>query len=78
MIGDEFKTAREHLLKPLPGCIAWKDPAQAEQQKERMRLKKEKALAGGNLVEQIEENQPTEETIEQAEATTAPAFAMRM
>lgn len=44
LIGDEFKTAREHLLKPLPGCIAWRDPAQAEQQKERMRQKKEKEL----------------------------------
>ena len=35
MIGDEFKTARTHLLKNLDGNIAWKDPAQAEKQKER-------------------------------------------
>ena len=40
--GDEFKTARLHLLKHLDGCIAWKDPAQAEAQKERLRLKREK------------------------------------
>lgn len=37
MIGDEFKTAREHLLGHLEGCIAWRDPAQALQQKERLR-----------------------------------------
>lgn len=29
LIGDEFKTARLHLLEHLDGCIAWKDPAQA-------------------------------------------------
>ena len=44
LIGDEFKTARIHLLEHLDGCIAWRDPAQAEKQKERMRQKKEKAL----------------------------------
>lgn len=32
LIGDEFKTARHHLLKNLDGNIAWKDPAQAEKQ----------------------------------------------
>ena len=42
--GDEFKTARLHLLKHLDGCIAWKDPAQAEAQKERLRMKREKEL----------------------------------
>ena len=30
LIGDEFKTARQHLLKNLEGNIAWRDPAQAE------------------------------------------------
>ena len=35
MIGDEFKTARQHLLKKLDGNIAWKDPAQAVAQQER-------------------------------------------
>ena len=44
LIGDEFKTAREHLLKHLDGCIAWKDPAQAQAQKERMRKKREKEM----------------------------------
>ena len=36
MIGEEFKTARLHLLKNLEGNIAWKDPAQAEAQKKRL------------------------------------------
>ena len=35
MIGDEFKTARQHLLKNLDGNIAWRDPAQAQEQRER-------------------------------------------
>ena len=36
LIGDEFKTARQHLLKNLDGNIAWKDPAQAVRQRERL------------------------------------------
>ena len=40
--GDEFATARQHLLANLDGCIAWRDPAQAEAQKERMRQKKKR------------------------------------
>ncbi len=36
MIGDEFKTARLHLLNHLEGNIAWRDPAQAQAQKERL------------------------------------------
>ena len=42
MIGDEFKTARKFLLENLEGGIAWKDPVQAEKQKERLKAKKEK------------------------------------
>jgi hypothetical protein len=42
LIGDEFSTARLHLLERLEGNIAWKDPAQAERQKERLRQKREK------------------------------------
>ena len=45
MIGDEFATARQPLLAELPGCIAWRDPAQAEAQKERLRQKREKERA---------------------------------
>ncbi|MCQ4863535.1 amidoligase family protein [Pseudoflavonifractor phocaeensis] len=41
LIGDEFKTARSHLLSHLEGCIAWKDPTQAVQQRERLRQQRE-------------------------------------
>lgn len=41
LIGDEFKTARQHLLKHLEGNIAWKDPAQAEAQKERLEARRQ-------------------------------------
>lgn len=37
MIGDEFATARKHLLENLEGNMAWRDPVQAERQRERMR-----------------------------------------
>ena len=37
MIGDEFATARKHLLENLEGNLAWRDPAQAQRQGERMR-----------------------------------------
>ena len=40
LIGDEFKTARHHLLKNLEGNIAWKDPSQAEAQKQRLAEKR--------------------------------------
>ena len=36
LIGDEFKEARACLLEHLEGNIAWKDPAQAEAQKQRL------------------------------------------
>ena len=36
LIGKEFEAARMHLLKNLEGNIAWKDPAQAARQKERL------------------------------------------
>ena len=38
MIGEEFKTARMHLLKNLEGNMAWKDPSQAEAQKKRREM----------------------------------------
>lgn len=62
MIGDEFKTARLHLLNHLEGNIAWRDPAQAQAQKER--------LAAQQTVESepVEEHDPEE----------APAMTMSM
>lgn len=37
LIGDEFKTARTHLLEHLDGCISWKNPEDAIRQRERIR-----------------------------------------
>ncbi len=68
MIGDEFATARQHLLAELPGCIAWRDPAQAEAQKERLRQKREK--------ERAEQETQALETETPATAPEAPAAAL--
>lgn len=77
--GEEFKTARTHLLKNLDGCIAWKDPAQALKQKERLRLKREKERqAEAELTESAAEDQEHEEQIyTEAEAETS-AFSMTL
>lgn len=63
LIGDEFKTARHHLLKNLDGNIAWKDPAQAEAQKQRLA---EKRLA--ESVAQAMEQEPAPPISEEDEA----------
>ena len=76
LIGDEYKTARLHLLEHLDGCIAWKDPAQALQQKERLRQKKEKELEQARQA--AGEADPTAPEPIEAEAEDAPAFTMRM
>jgi hypothetical protein len=68
LIGDEYKTARLHLLEHLDGCIAWKDPAQAERQKERLRQKKEKERVHAQT-EAI--TAPPEENVENTEQTGA-------
>lgn len=57
LIGDEFKTARHHLLKNLDGNIAWKNPAQLERQRERFAFRQ---CAG-------EMESPTTDTNEQGE-----------
>lgn len=73
LIGDEFKTARLHLLKNLEGNIAWRDPAQAEAQKERIAAKKMAEEINNTQQEPICEI-PSEET----EQEEAPAFVMSM
>lgn len=76
--GDEFATARQHLLANLDGCIAWRDPAQAEAQKERLRQKKEKEREQA-LQEQTASIQEEAVQTEQAGAQEeAPAFVMSM
>lgn len=60
--GEEFKTARTHLLKNLEGNIAWKDPAQAEAQKQRLAARQ--ALEE-TVQEPIEEQETEEMTMQQ-------------
>ena len=75
LIGDEFKTARQHLLKNLEGNIAWRDPAQAEAQKERLAAKR---LAEQQAEEETETAQ-TESTEDMTgQEQNAPAFSMSM
>ena len=70
MIGEEFKTARQHLLKNLDGNIAWKDPAQAVEQRERLMQRRIQAQEAAQSVEQLPEvHHEQEET---------PAFSMEM
>ena len=73
LIGDEFKTARMHLLKNLEGNIAWRDPAQAEAQKARLAAKRQAEL---EAEEQQTAEEPTAEPDEQEQ--NAPAFSMQM
>jgi len=72
MIGDEFKTARGHLLDHLEGCIAWKDPAQAQRQKERLRQKREAEQS------QTPPEEAVPEPILEAEDEQSSAFTMSM
>jgi len=67
MIGDEFKTARLHLLKNLDGNIAWKDPAQAQAQKERLAARRLAQLQEETTAEQTEQEQDE-----------SPAFSISM
>ena len=53
--------ARQHLLKNLDGNIAWKDPAQAERQKERL-------AALRSIEQQPQGNSETTENSEQPES----------
>ena len=71
MIGDEFKTARLHLLKNLEGNIAWRDPAQAEAQKARLAAKR---LAEQETEQRQSEEEPNVETDEQEQ--DAPVLSM--
>lgn len=73
MIGEEFKTARKHLLDHLEGNMAWKSPEQAEAQKQRLREKRELELAEAQNTEIVSDDM---EVAEQGEES--PAFSMSM
>lgn len=82
LIGNEFATARQHLLSNLDGCIAWRDPAQAEAQKERLRQKREKQLEQARLeragTEAVTQDRITEQTELAEGVEEASAFVMSM
>lgn len=64
LIGPEFKEARSCLLEHLEGNIAWRDPAQAQRQKERLRQQRETAEA------------PPEPREDQQAGEESPVFSM--
>ncbi len=84
MIGDEFKTARKFLLENLDGCIAWKDPSQALEQRERLKQARQKESAQEQSEEKeeqqsCEQEQPAEyseqpDTEQEEEETIALAM----
>lgn len=75
LIGDEFKTARTHLLDHLEGNIAWKNPEQAALQRERLRKKQEEKLQQ----QQREEIECTDiEQVQSQSHEDFPAFSMSM
>jgi hypothetical protein len=76
LIGDEFKTARHHLLKNLEGNIAWKDPAQAEKQKERL-IQKRLAEQENETTENINTESEVE-TVSENEQEETSDFVMSM
>lgn len=77
LIGDEFKTARLHLLENLEGNIAWRDPAQAETQKQRRSATKEQEQIQSQFDQALtqEENTIEQESQEQDES---PAISMSL
>ncbi len=64
LIGDEFQTARKFLLENLEGGIAWKDPAQAERQKERLaarRMEEAQSMQGAEIEDAPEQECETQQ-----------------
>ena len=61
LIGDEFKNCRTHLLKHLDGNIAWRHPADAIAQRERLRQERiaQREQACANLTASAEEAEIT-------------------
>lgn len=65
LIGDEFSTARLHLLEHLEGDIAWRDSAQGVAQRERMRSERQAVSALDDFPDEaIQEIESQSETIE--------------
>ncbi len=75
LIGDEFKTARYHLLKNLEGNIAWKDPAQAEAQRQRLAARDQENNSGEEVSESPSDEQPDDISADDSEDSS---FSMTM
>ena len=73
MIGEEFQTARKVLLENLEGNIAWKDPVQAERQKERLAAKRMEEAAQG-----LQETEEAPEQESETETQQDEGFTMQM
>ena len=73
MIGEEFQTARKFLLENLEGNIAWKDPVQAERQKERLAAKRMEEAAQG-----LQETEEAPEQESETETQQDEGFTMQM
>lgn len=79
LIGDEYKTARHHLLKNLDGNIAWRDPAQAKAQKERMASRHLAEETAMNIPREPVNESPFEESVEEElDQEAPPAFVQVM
>ena len=76
LIGKEFETARLHLLKNLEGNIAWRDPAQAEAQKQRLAAKRQ--VEAEAAAEPEEELQDEIENTDEPEQDESSGFTMSM
>lgn len=74
MIGDEFKTARKHLLDTLDGCIAWKNPEDAVRQRERIREQNQLSDQFDNQDTELQETNHRDNN----EQEETPAFSMSM
>ena len=74
LIGEEFATARKHLLKNLEGNIAWRDPSQAQRQRERQLQQRQQAAVSPTVQEQPENEVALNS--EEPQQEEAPAFSM--
>lgn len=78
LIGEDFKTARKHLLDHLDGNIAWKSPEQAEAQKERLRKKREQNLIQSSEQVTVQSEQENIDILEHEQEDNSPAFSISM
>jgi len=76
LIGKEFESARQHLLKNLEGNIAWKDPAQAEAQKIRLAAKREQEASQQDESDTVMADEPQDEPEQDLDDSQGLALSM--